>query len=701
MVLLPGCKCCGGGKAGCDCCPNGESISIALSVDAGSGSGFDYDSGQGNISYESKAFSWTPTLSVPEGFDPCTFVDLESHDPGSGEYAYYSYGIDLCPPFLGSGMFTIGGNAWTCTSGCYDPAAECLEHVPTVFDQEAVFVRASQELFSHYFMGAYWYAPDSIETSGWAVTLAQTHDIIKMQRLWQREEPQVTIVCPSSTGKDAAFTPVFKKYTDGAGQDVWQLESVTVTNGGSGYNPSEKNDGADGTVLRMFLASTNVVGGFPRLTPVFSAASAPASITGVTLTTTPGDSPLFVGKQGYLQAYSRSEPTITATAAGGVTLSVTLQKHGSGAAAGTRQPSAYSDYTIGEYWEVASLAIKDIGTGPWGGSASVSFNTHGAFGSGAQAYIKTKTTYNPPPSVTVTPPAGGSGATLGYTLTNGGISAISVTTAGDGYSDGDAVTISVPSGYEQVPASATVVVARANPNLTPYVWGDDGTTAGSGAIVTATMNETTDWDGKPAWEVASLSIVNGGSGYEVGEYFWYEELDPGIGNDPPYYVLQVDGWWITSVDGNGAITGIGLDPNGGTNGLFYKLSPGPIASVTVNHPGVYYKATETPDSVVLQTKGKYYNETFTKTSAPLAAIQCDGEGWEQHDIKLRLEARPNPDDVQECEGFENALYYIIADNVSYGGSYGTVPYGQPQNGQANRQDRTRSVQDMTVEIDFA
>ena len=653
MVLLPGCKCCGGGPAGCDCCPNGEGISISFSVDAGSGSGFEYDClvdydpsvsdrlQGGPVSYESKAFTWTPTLSVPEGFDPCVFSGLEYHDPGSNEYTYYSYGVQLCPPSLGAGVLGIGGGAYTCAPGCYDPDAKCLEHIPTVFDQEAVFVRASQELLTHYFVfGAYWYAPDSLATPGWAVTLVQTRDIIKMQRLWQREEPEITIVCPSSTGKDAAFAPVFKKYTDGAGQDMWQLESVTVTNGGSGYNPSEKN--GDSNTLAMFLASTNVVGSLPVMTPVFSAASAPASITGVTLTTTPGDWPngnLFVGKKGYLDAYSRSEPTITATAAGGVTLSVTLQKHGSGAAAGTRQTldDIPSDYRIGEYWEVASLAIDKTGTGPWSDKSQVSFDTHGAIGSGAQAYLQTKTVYDPPPSVTVTPPASGAGATLGYTLTkvDAGtppsynsnpiwtISAISVTTPGDGYSDGEAVTISVPDGYEYSPAAATVVVARTNPNLTPYVWGDDGTTAGTGAVVTATMTATTDGEGKPAWAVAALTIVNGGSGYEVGEYFWYEELDPGITSSPPYYVLEVDGWWITSVDGNGSITGIGLDPNGGSNGVFYKDS-GVIESVSVTNGGDYYKADSAISRVVVNDAGKYYREEVSVAGVTVAISQAAG-----------------------------------------------------------------------------
>lgn len=729
MVLLPGCSCCGKG-GGCECCPNRETVSLKFSVPSGSGSGFHYECSGGklffgSISYTSKAFDWSPTPSDVGTLDPCIFADTVNHNPEAGGYtngdskngfgiggeqSVYGYGVQLCPLSLGSGMASIGGSVYTTGANCPDDESWLIPHVPTVFDQEAIFVRATQEVYS-----PYWFIYDFNSyglAEGEELTLTQSRDIIKMQRLWEREEPQITIVCPSTTGKDAEFVPVFKKYTDGAGQDMWQLESVTVKSGGSGYNPAQKNN--DTNTTRLLLSSTNIVGSLPVMVPTFSAASAPASITGVTLTTTPGGWPngnLFVGKKGYLQSYSRSQPTITATSAGGMKFSVTLAKHGSGAALPSQGGSLSS---VGEYWEVSSLSISDNGTGPWKNGQSVEFKSYGAAGGGAQAQVQAATTYAPPPSVKVMPPAWpGSGATLDYTLTKiepgtppfynsipvWQVTAISVTNPGVGYLNGGAVRISVPEGYEYFPASASLVVARSAPSFTPYVWGTSGTTAGTGAVLTVTMTATTDYDGKPAWEASAVNVVSGGSGYAVGEYLWYQEFGGSFQSNPPYYVVEIDGWVITSVDGSGAITGVGIEPGSGY-GLYYRLSRGPIASVTVTNPGTYFKATTTPSGVTLTQGGKYYVETIVNKSEPLAELKCDGSGWEEHEVQLRLAVQGNPNGTPECPDAGVNIYKTYADNIAVGGSYGTVSFAEPCAGQAEQDQYSRSVEDMDVEITF-
>lgn len=337
----------------------------------------------------------------------------------------------------------------------------------------------------------------------------------------------------------------------------------------------------------------------------------PGPITAVSITS-PGS--------GYAQVV-RVVPSLTASVSGGTgaTLSVSLAANG----------------TTPQTWGVSGVTVTGTTSG-YTDNAAVSFSYGGDVTEQTKATATIKTTRTAP-TITASAGGSGSGASLSVSLSQSPtspsdtalwhVASVAVTAGGSGYADGDPVTFTVSDGTQVAAASGTITTAktRGNPNLTPYVWGDDGTTAGTGAVVTATMNATTDGEGKPAWEVASLSIVNGGSGYEVGEYFWYEELDPGITSSPPYYVLEVDGWWITSVDGNGAITGIGLDPNGGTNGLFYKdTSIGAIQSISVTSGGDYYKADSAISRVVVNDAGKYYREEVSVAGVTVAISQAAG-----------------------------------------------------------------------------
>lgn len=151
---------------------------------------------------------------------------------------------------------------------------------------------------------------------------------------------------------------------------------------------------------------------------------------------------------------------------------------------------------------------------------------------------------------------------------------------------------------------------RENPNLTPYVYGDAyGTQTGSGAVLTATM--VSNGDDPETWGVASITIVNGGSGYQAGQYIWYEEL-PNFSGAPPYYLEEFDGWWIESVDENGAITAIGLYWE--SFGRFYKATSGQYVDLAEG-------------DVPLDCSGFPYNPEPCVLAARVSWLMADESGW--------------------------------------------------------------------------
>jgi hypothetical protein len=83
----------------------------------------------------------------------------------------------------------------------------------------------------------------------------------------------------------------------------------------------------------------------------------------------------------------------------------------------------------------------------------------------------------------------GAGATATASTAEGAITAITVTDGGSGYA---------------VPARIEPVVSADGPD-------------GTGAVLTVNLSETTDFCGRPVWEVSSVDVVEGGSGYSDGE----------------------------------------------------------------------------------------------------------------------------------------------------------------------------------------
>lgn len=270
-------------------------------------------------------------------------------------------------------------------------------------------------------------------------------------------------------------------------------------------------------------------------------------------------------------------------------------------------------------YAVASVSASG-GTGYTGGETlTVAADTGSTIVEAATLVLQTAE-----PTVTASV-AGGTGAVLAVTLAASAghpageapyvVESVAVTDGGTGYTDGASVTFTATGARLATSAVATIHTGtdtvRVNPELTPYVWGFDGTTSGTGAVFSATMTYVADSD---AWEVSDLTFSDGGSGYQVGEFFWYTQFTAAYAiNNPPYYQAGGDGWWITGVDENGAITQIGCDPTYGF-GLYYlatEVDNGVIASVTVTNGGQYDSGV--PASVNVAAGGKAYQEDASLT----------------------------------------------------------------------------------------
>lgn len=383
-----------------------------------------------------------------------------------------------------------------------------------------------------------------------------------------------TLTVSGGSGSGLTVTPTLLETKDSCNVPTWSIGSVSFK-GGTGYVGGEN------------LTVTAAIGD--------------TTVTNAVLT---------------VQTATRSEPSLSASVTPGTGSSLSV--------------NMISNNDFPATWRVNGVSVSGNGTG-YEDNSPVIFS----YGNGvveqipAAAYIRTNRS-EPTVSANAT---GGNGAVLSVNLgsffpqpdTFWVVSSVTVNNGGTGYSDGDPVNFVVTDGIQVGQATGFVVTAksiepRENPNLTPYIWGFEGTPAGNGAILTATMTETVDGENKPAWTVSSINIIDGGSGYQVGEYIWYNEY-PGFGDNPPYYILAFDGYVITGVDGNGAITGIGLDPMIGGTGLYYKqqegTSTGVIESITMTNWGNYYKPTSSIWGVIVTNAGKYYYYTGTPTGVTI------------------------------------------------------------------------------------
>ena len=254
-------------------------------------------------------------------------------------------------------------------------------------------------------------------------------------------------------------------------------------------------------------------------------------------------------------------------------------------------------------WKIASVAVVD-GTGYVDGEQLTVSIVEGDTEAAAATVVVNTTRTEPTLTASASP---GSGAVLAVTLsenyggppTTWGVASVSVTNGGTGYTDGDSLTFTGGSATKvNEEASAYIRTGRSIPTLS-----GGAAIPGSGAVLTPTLTEFTDYyTGRPYWSVTAFTITNGGSGYSEFDQVFIV-IDDGTSN--PWYPFS---GYVSSVDENGAITGITIDQGG----EFHK-DTGVIESVDLWNGGSYYDDDGVPVGVTVENGGQYYREDASET----------------------------------------------------------------------------------------
>lgn len=148
--------------------------------------------------------------------------------------------------------------------------------------------------------------------------------------------------------------------------------------------------------------------------------------------------------------------------------------------------------------------------------------------------------------------------------TTRGITNVTVTDSGSGY--------------------AVEIMERVEPDISLAI----STTAGTGATITATLEEGTDWNGDKVWSVDSLSITNGGTGYGPDDYVSVSPASGSLGWGA-WASITIDraepaALTATAPGGSGAVLAPVLTK--GTD--YYGQDYWTVASVTVTNGGSGY-----------------------------------------------------------------------------------------------------------------
>lgn len=195
------------------------------------------------------------------------------------------------------------------------------------------------------------------------------------------------------------------------------------------------------------------------------------------------------------------------------------------------------------------------------------------------------------------------------------VSSVVAKTGGSGYADGDRIIITVSDGdTEDQAAYVTLFTDRSEPTLTASV--PDSWTGGSGADLSVVLAQNT---GTPAtWQVASVTVNNGGSGYDDGDSVQFE-----LGQGD-----QIDGWsaWA-HVRTIKAEPTVGFSPSY-ANGTGAVLTPvlssfqggnrWKVSSATITSPGTGY--------AVNNMFASYSDDGTVQTAAYLVVSQVDSNG---------------------------------------------------------------------------
>ena len=434
-----------------------------------------------------------------------------------------------------------------------------------------------------------------------------------------------------------------------------QIDSITLTDGGSGYTSpptiSFSGGGGTGAIATAVLEGASVASvtllsagtGYISAPTVFftGGGGSGATATALLVPTTVASASLTGGGSGYSSA-----PTVLITGGGGSGATATATV--GGGISGMTLLSAGTGY-------VGNFAVVFSGGGGSGAQATaivqggvvVGFNVDTA-GSG----------YTSPPTVTLAPPSGGSGATASVSL-SGGVRIVYPITGG-GYTYPTGATIVFTGGGGTGAAGKLVVDVFGNPAYCYISNCGTGYTSAPAISFTGGTGSATGFAPSPSSaSVASVTITNPGSGYTSTPTISFS--GGGGTGAAATAILTPTGVASVSVAAPGtgytSVPSVGFTGGGGSGASASAVLDGaPIASITLVDGGSGYLTAPT---VIFSAGTAAAFATVSSTSAAVVLIQAnvrteDGynvydyrwaqgvgviaESIQQRELGLRLEA---------------------------------------------------------------
>jgi hypothetical protein len=249
------------------------------------------------------------------------------------------------------------------------------------------------------------------------------------------------------------------------------------------------------------------------------------------------------------------------------------------------------------------------------------------------------------PTLTIT---GGSGtgavfsavldeSTIGCEIPVWSLESATVEDGGSGYADNESATITAAVGDTVVlEAEASIRTVFEPPTVTVAATG-----AGTGASLTATLREKT---GLPSyqhkeWEIDTISIVDGGSGYEE-----YDALD-----------------FTVDVGEGGALAVVSVDGSG------------VIVSVAIVNRGTFFYDTGVVESLYVYTAGEYYRENAALPAivAPIDVTVI--QSALSPSVGTGAELQANVDDDPDSPTFGQVVSITVLDGGANYLAYEYVP----------------------------
>ena len=162
-------------------------------------------------------------------------------------------------------------------------------------------------------------------------------------------------------------------------------------------------------------------------------------------------------------------------------------------------------------------------------------------------------------------------------------------------------------GERPANSSLTLYTNRIEPSLVASVQSETG----SGAELSASITQTTDWDGRTAWTVAGVTVDEAGTGYSPGDLVQVAMAGGATNTAGGFgsYIL------VDTVGDDGEILTVQI-----WDGGFFAADGGVIESVVVNDGGQFFENLVT--GITITDPGIYYKQIYTVTSEPVPLPNC-------------------------------------------------------------------------------